>query len=165
MAETNVQTGNEDGTLGGTQYIVVKLGNEQYGVNIRYVDNIVRMQRVTRVPKAQAYYMGVINLRGEVVPVMSVRKRFQLEPDEFSPATRIIIVKLENQGMVGVLVDEVKEIVTLDEEHTERPSFKETDGLTDYLYGVGKHGENLISLLDIVEVIVEKKEDKRGEGI
>ena len=58
------------------QYIVVKLGDEQYGIDISYVDNIVRMQRITRVPKSQHYYVGVINLRGEVVPIMSLRKRF-----------------------------------------------------------------------------------------
>jgi purine-binding chemotaxis protein CheW len=143
----------------GKRYIVVKLGNEQYGIDIQYVDNIVRMQRITRVPKAQSYYNGVINLRGEVVPVMSIRNRFGLELDEFTHMTRIIIVKIENQGMVGVLVDEVKEIVTLDESNTERPNFKNKDELTNYLYGIGKHKDGLISLLDIVEVITEKKDE------
>ena len=55
------------------QYIVVKLGNEQYGIDIGYIDNIVRMQMITRVPKAQPYFKGVINLRGEIIPVMSIR--------------------------------------------------------------------------------------------
>ena len=58
------------------QFIVVKIDNEQYGIDIGYVDNIVRMQRITRVPKAQSYFEGVINLRGEVIPVMSMRKKF-----------------------------------------------------------------------------------------
>lgn len=58
------------------QYIVVKIGNEQYGIDISYVDNIVRMQKITRVPKAQSYFKGVINLRGEVVPVMSLRTKW-----------------------------------------------------------------------------------------
>ena len=65
------------------QYIVVKLGSEQYGIDIQYVDNIVRMQRVTRVPKAQPYFKGVINIRGEVIPVMSLRLKFGLEPVDF----------------------------------------------------------------------------------
>ena len=69
--------------LEAKQYIVVKLGNEQYGIDIQYVDNIVRMQRVTRVPKAQSYFRGVINIRGEIIPVMSLRLKFGLEPDEF----------------------------------------------------------------------------------
>ena len=96
------------------QYIVVKLGNEQYGVDISYVDNIVRMSRITRVPKSQPYYVGVINLRGEVVPIMSLRKRFGLEPDEYSNATRIIIIRLEDQSIIGFLVDEVREVVNID---------------------------------------------------
>ena len=82
------------------QYIVVKLGGEQYGIDIRYVDNIVRMQRITRVPKSQPYYVGVINLRGEVVPIMSLRRRFGLENDEYKSATRIIIIRMEDQSMV-----------------------------------------------------------------
>ena len=66
----------------GIQYIVVRIGSEQYGIDIRYVDNIVRNQRITRVPKAQPYFKGVINLRGEIIPVMSLRLKFGLEPDE-----------------------------------------------------------------------------------
>lgn len=64
------------------QYIVVKLDKEQYGINIKYIDNIVRMQRITRVPKAQPYFKGVINLRGEIIPVMSLRLKFGLEADK-----------------------------------------------------------------------------------
>ena len=62
------------------QYICIKLGDEQYGIDIGYVDNIVRMQKITRVPKAQKYFKGVINIRGEIVPVMSLRLKFDLEP-------------------------------------------------------------------------------------
>ena len=80
------------------QYIVIKLGSEQYGVNINYIDNIVRMQRITRVPKAQSYFKGVINLRGEIVPVMSLRLKFGLPADEITDKTRIIIIKLEQIG-------------------------------------------------------------------
>ena len=98
------------------QYIVVKLGSEQYGIDIQYVDNIVRMQRVTRVPKAQHYFKGVINIRGEIIPVMSLRLKFGLEPDEFKNATRILIIKIEPQAAIGMIVDEVKEVITLDEE-------------------------------------------------
>ena len=66
---------NEEAVSTTIQYIVVKIGNEQYGINIKYIDNIVRKQDITRVPKTQHYYKGVINLRGEIIPVMSVRDR------------------------------------------------------------------------------------------
>ena len=90
------------------QYIVVNIGSERYGIDITYIDNIVRMQKITRVPKAQDYFKGVINLRGEVVPVMSLRRRMDLDDDEFTDASRIIILKLDGGGLMGVIVDEVK---------------------------------------------------------
>ena len=93
------------------QYIVVKLGNEKYGIDISCVDNIVRMQHMTRVPKSQSYYVGVINLRGEVVPIMSLRRRFGLEDDVCQSATRIIIIRMQDQSLIGVIVDEVQEVV------------------------------------------------------
>ncbi len=98
------------------QYIVVNLGIEQYGIDIKYVDNIVRMQKITRVPKAQKIFKGVINLRGEIIPVMSIRTKFGLENDIYTDKTRIIILKPEQQEAIGILVDSVKEVVSLDEE-------------------------------------------------
>lgn len=141
----------------GKQYICVKLGDEQYGIDIQYVDNIVRMQKITRVPKAQHYFKGVINLRGEIVPVMSLRLKFDLEPDNYTNTTRIIIIKLEQQASIGVIVDEVKEVVTLEEDCIDKPTYNSNDTKAMYISGVGKHGEELISLLNIVDVIVEKE--------
>ena len=77
-----------------TQFIVVKFEHEQYGINIQNVQNIVRMLNITRVPNAPAYFKGVINLRGEIIPVMSVRKKFDLADDVYTNSTRIIIVKV-----------------------------------------------------------------------
>lgn len=144
------------------QYIVVKLGNEQYGIDIQYVDNIVRMQRITRVPKAQEYFKGVINLRGEIVPVMSLRTKFELEADEFTPKTRILILKIEPQAAVGVIVDEVREVVNLDEDSIEKVSYDSSDEKMYYLSGIGKHSDNLISLLNIANVIIEKEKEKEA---
>ena len=135
------------------QYIVVKIGNEQYGIDISYIDTIVRMQKITRVPKAQRHFKGVINLRGEIVPVMSIRLKMKLADDEFTNASRIIILKLEEKGMLGVIVDEVKEVVTLSSDEVEKSS-----GKGSFINGVGKHGEELISLFDI-NAIVEEKEN------
>lgn len=139
------------------QYIVVKIGNEQYGIDIQYIDNIVRMQRITRVPKAQHYFKGVINLRGEIIPVMSLRLRFDLEEDEYTNSTRIIILKLEPQYAVGVIVDEVKEVITLDESMIEKINHGVGDENSVYLTGVGKHEDNLVSILNIAGVIIDKE--------
>lgn len=141
------------------QYIVVKIGSEQYGINIKYVDNIVRMQTITRVPKSQPYFVGVINLRGEIVPVMSLRRKFGIEDAEPTGATRIIILKPEPQATVGFIVDSVREVVTLDEDMVEKNNVNENavDGQS-YIGAVGKNGDELISLLNIHTVIQDKEQ-------
>lgn len=138
------------------QYIVVNIGNEQYGINIKYIDNIVRAQRITRVPKAQSYYKGVINLRGEIIPVMSIRIKLGLEEVEFTDKTRIIIVKVENAS-IGIIVDQVKEVVTLDEDSIENIAPDVNDEFSSYINAIGKNKGELITLLDIVGVIVERE--------
>lgn len=139
------------------QYIVVKIGNEQYGIDIRYVDNIVRMQSITRVPKAQNYFKGVINLRGVIIPVMSIRLKMGLEDDKFDNSSRIIILKLEQNALIGIIVDEVKEVVTLENSDIEKTAYDAKDGRITYINGIGKHEGELISLLDILNVISEKE--------
>ncbi len=140
------------------QYIVVKIGSEQYGIDISYVDNIVRMQKITRVPKAQTYFKGIINLRGEIVPVMSVRKRMGLEDDVFTNASRIIILKIEQQGSLGIVVDEVKEVVTLGADQIDKVSYNKKMDQDTFINGIGKNGEELISLFNINSIIGEEFE-------
>lgn len=144
-------------SLESKQYIVVKIGNEQYGIDIQYIDNIVRMQRITRVPKAQPYFKGVINLRGEIIPVMSLRLRFNLDADEYTNSTRIIILKIEPQYAVGIIVDEVKEVITLDESMIEKVNHSMEDENSGYVTGVGKHEDNLVSILNIAGVVMDKE--------
>ena len=140
------------------QFIVVNLGNEQYGIDIQYVDNIVRMQKITRVPKAQDYFNGIINLRGEIIPVMSLRLKFDLEKDVFTPKTRMLILKIEQAAKVGIIVDEVKEVVTLEVDTIEKNNYDNTtDEKGTYLTGIGKHNDTLISILNIASVIIEKE--------
>ena len=140
-----------------TQFIVVKFGEEQYGIDIKYVDNIVRMQHITRVPKVSNYIKGVINLRGEVVPVMSVRLKMDLADDVETKATRIIILKLEQHCNIGILVDEVKEVVNLEENQIERVSYETKDDKSNFIYGIGKYDGGLISLLDLNSVTLDKE--------
>ena len=141
------------------QYIVIRLGHEQYGIDIRYIDNIVRMQHITRVPKMASYLRGVINLRGEVIPIMSMRLKMGLPADEETKATRIIIVKLEQFGTIGMIVDEVKEVVTLSEDAIDKPTSADSagDSRIQYLSGIGKQADGLISLLNIANVVNDKE--------
>lgn len=139
------------------QYIVIQLGEEQYGINISVVENISRMVHVTRVPKVAPYLKGVINLRGEVIPVMSLRLKMGLPIDEYTKATRIIILKLEQHGTIGIIVDEVKEVVTLNEEQIEKVSSETSGEKSNFVSSVGKCETGLISLLDLNVVASEKE--------
>ena len=130
-----------------TQYIVIHIGDEQYGIDIKYVENIVRMQSITRVPNVQEYFRGVINLRGKVVPVMSLRRKLELDDDVITNNTRIIII--------GVIVDEVKEVVTLENGSVDSVSRSSKKEENSYINGIGKTGDTLISLLDLNMVISE----------
>ena len=137
------------------QFIVIRMGEEQYGIDIRYVDNIVRMQNITRVPKVPAYLKGVINLRGEVIPVVSLRLKMGLPADEYTKNTRIIILKTENSGNLGIIVDEVREVVTLGEESIEKMTHEPKDNKTTFVNGIGKNGGELISLIDRNAITLE----------
>ena len=150
MADHSIEVRDKD----TKQYIVVQIGSEKYGIDIRYVENIVRMQKITRVPKAQVFFKGVINLRGDVVPVMSIRIKMGLEDDVFTNKSRIIILKIEEKGVIGIIVDEVKEVVTLQMDEVAKASNKYGKDL--FINGIGKNGDELISLLEINSIIEEK---------
>lgn len=153
MADLNMNNENEDTAL-RKQFVIVNIKNEQYGIDISFIDNIVKMQKITRVPKAQSYFKGVINLRGEIIPIMSIRRKFGFEDDEITDNTRIIILKPEQQESIGIIVDLVKEVVTLNADEIEQifqDNSKEES--PRYVYGIGKHDDSLISLLNIHGVI------------
>ena len=152
-----VKAGKEGKTeLESFQYIVIRLGEEQYGIDIRYVENIVRMQNITRVPKVPAYLKGVINLRGEVIPVVSIRLKMGLSESEYTRTTRIIILKTENSGNLGIVVDEVREVVTLREDSIDRVNREGRDGGASFINGIGKHGDELISLLALNSITLDE---------
>lgn len=149
------EAGKKD--LGETiQFIVVRLGEEQYGINIRYIDNIVKMQHITRVPKMPPYLKGVINMRGEVIPVISMRLKMGLEADELTKATRILVVRLEEEGNVGFIVDEVREVVTLFEADIERIARDNIAEKGNLINAVGKHNGELISIFDLSAISLEE---------
>lgn len=154
--ELNLPVNSEIKEEGETaQYIVLRLGEEQYGIDIRNIDNIVRMQKITRIPKMPPYLKGVINLRGEVIPVVSMRLKMGLAQDEITKQTRIIVLKLEQEGNVGFLVDEVKEVVTLSSGEIEKLTYESKEEKTGLISAVGKHNGELISLFDLNMISLE----------
>lgn len=165
MEEQRLKTENADKladknnmeNLDATQFIVTKIGNEQYGIDIQYVNNIVRMQKITRVPKAPHYYKGVINLRGEIIPVMSLRLKFGLEEIELTKDARIIILKTDKQNSVGIIVDAVSEVVVLNDADTEKATLDSNDSRMQYIAMVGKYEDSLISIINAAGLISEKE--------
>ena len=138
------------------QYIKVEMGEELFGIDISYVDNIVRVQKITRVPNVAPYIKGVINLRGEIIPIMSLSLKMGLEESEETKATRIIIIKMEQYGKIGLIVDSVKEVVALEEEQVEKIKYDSKDDTVHYVMAVGKFEDSLISLLDLNVVTMDK---------
>jgi purine-binding chemotaxis protein CheW len=136
------------------QYIEVRLDEDLYGIELKYIDNIIVMQSITRVPKAQSYFLGVINRRGDIVPVMSLKKKLGLEDNDVTSTTRIIIVKPDlSSAPVGIIVDEVNEVIDLDDDDVEKMNYDENDSKAAYSAGIGKQGNNLINILNIPEII------------
>lgn len=137
------------------QYIVIRLGDEQYGIDIRSIETITRMQHITRVPKMPAYLKGVINLRGIVIPVLSMRLRMNLDEDVITKSTRIIVVNLEQEGNVGFIVDDVKEVVSLNVDDIDKIADNSKEGKANLINAVGKHNGELISLCDLNAISLE----------
>ena len=138
------------------QYIKVEMGEELFGIDISYVDNIVRMQKITRVPNVAPYIKGVINLRGEIIPIMSLRLKMGLGESEDTKATRIIIIKMDQYGKIGLIVDSVKEVIALEEEQVEKIKYDSKDDTVHYVMAVGKLENSLVSLLDLNVVTMDK---------
>ncbi len=138
------------------QFVIFKLGDEEYGVNILQVKTIERLMEITRVPKAPDFVEGVINLRGEVVPVIDLRKRFELPERTNTDNTRIIIVSIEDIT-VGMIVDSATEVLQISEESIDpAPSIIGSID-SDYIDGVGKIDGRLLILLNLKKVLKSEK--------
>ncbi|HHW72517.1 MAG TPA: purine-binding chemotaxis protein CheW [Firmicutes bacterium] len=134
------------------QLVVFRLHNEEFGVEITDVREIVKPRHITRLPHVADYIEGVTNLRGEVIPVICLRKRFGLEPKEETQDTRIIMLEINN-SMVGFIVDAVTETLRLPEDAIEPPPSSIAGLRADYLAGVGKVDDRLLILLDVDQIL------------
>ncbi len=139
------------------QLVSFKLGDEEFGVDIMQVQEIIRMQNITSVPNAPDFVEGVINLRGRVIPIIDLRKRFGLEQKDHDKATRIIVVKVD-EITVGLVVDEVSEVLRIPKETVEPPPPIVAGVESEYISGVGKLEDRLLILLDLSKTL--SKEEK-----
>ncbi len=143
--------------LAEQQLVVFDLGTESYGVDIGTVREINRIQTITKLPNTPEYVEGVINLRGTVIPVVDLRSRFGLERLEHTKDTRIVVVDIDGQN-IGVIVDAVTEVLYIPSESIEPPTAMIASADSDYLVGIVKLEERLISLLLLDRLFAGTKE-------
>jgi purine-binding chemotaxis protein CheW len=143
------------------KYTCFLLSHEEYGIDIQQVQEILRPVEITEVPNTPVFILGVINLRGNIVPIIDLRKQFDLPAMEQTEHTRIIILDIESI-QVGVMVDRVSEVLDIYLDHIEPPPPSVAGIKAEYLTGVGRMPESLVILLDI-EKIVETAEQRISE--
>jgi purine-binding chemotaxis protein CheW len=138
------------------QLVVFTLAAESYAIDINMVKEIIQMQPITRVPGTPASVEGVINLRGSVIPIVDLRKRFQLNSIERSKETRIVVVSCKGSE-VGVIVDSVAEVLRIPVDSIEPASSVFTDEHLEHLMGIVKLANRLVILLDMDQVLSKQE--------
>lgn len=142
-------------TLAG-KYLTFRLGNEDYGLQILKVQEIIGIMNVTRVPRMPTFVRGIINLRGKLIPVVDMREKFAMARQEDTLKTCIIVVQVAMAGAritMGVIVDNVSEVINVFEQQIEPPPTFGTDIETAFMLAMGKVGQKVVILLDIDRVL------------
>ncbi len=134
------------------QFIVFSLGDERFGIDSLKITTIDRMKTITRVPKTPTYIKGVINLRGDIIPVMDLRARFNLPAVEETEETRIIILKLEEVS-IGVIVDQVQQTIQLSGDDIENTTSLINSAAAEYIFGIGKVGGEIVTLINFEKLV------------
>jgi purine-binding chemotaxis protein CheW len=149
------------------QLISFRVGDEEYGLDILRVKEVIRLRGITRLPRAPSFVKGIINLRGDVIPIIDLRDKFGLEHRDYTEMTRVIVVDLEGK-LVGMVVDSASQVVRIPSDQIDPPP-PIVGGLSaEFVKGVGKHGDRLVILLDIdriltMEEIVQLREMDNGQ--
>ena len=140
--------------LSGTlvQVVSFQLGSEEYGVDISQVQEIIRMVEITHVPRAPHFMEGVINLRGQLIPIIDLRTRFGMQRIDATKSTRIVVTEIGTKR-VGIVVDAVSEVLNIPIENVEDAPEMIAGVGTEYIQGVGKIDDRLIIMLDLTMVI------------
>jgi purine-binding chemotaxis protein CheW len=140
------------------QLVTFHIGDEEFGVEILKVQEIIRMIGITRVPKAPAFVEGVINLRGKVIPIIDLRKRFGMAAQEYDKHTRIIVINIKNV-IVGFVVDSVSEVLRIPSSTVEPPPAIISGIEAEYISGVGKLADRLLILLDLDRLLKQSEQN------
>ncbi|HVN49371.1 MAG TPA: chemotaxis protein CheW [Bacteroidota bacterium] len=141
------------------QLVSFKIGDEEFGVDILKVQEIIRMLEITQVPNTPPYVDGVINLRGKVIPIVDLRSRFGMERRDHDRNSRIVVVEL-NGKIIGFVVDSVNEVLRIPKNVTEPPPALVADIDTKYIKAVGKLDDRLLILLDLEMLLLDDLHDQ-----
>lgn len=145
----------EDDTI-ADMYLTFDLGDEDYGIGIMYVTEIVGMQNITEVPDMPDFVKGVVNLRGQVIPVVDVRLRFKMPARDYDERTCIIVLSIRDV-QIGLVVDTVNEVLTIDDSQISPPPKVATANSARYIKGMGKVGDDVKILLDGEKLLFEEE--------
>ena len=138
------------------RFLTFHLGKESYGIEIQYVTEIIVMQEITKVPDLPEFIIGVVNLRGNVISIMDMRRRFHLESRDYDDRTCIIVVDISDIA-VGLLVDTVNEVLNIPEEQVDPPPKTHSGIKSNYFMGMGKVENQVKILLDIEKILHEEE--------
>lgn len=142
----------EEDTLKG-RFLTFSLGNESYGIEIRYVTEIIGIQPITEVPELPDYVKGIINLRGKIIPVMDVRLRFKKKFREYNDRTCIIVIDIQSIS-IGLIVDSVSEVITIPDHEIVAPPDVSREG-SRFISGIGKVSNEVKLILDCDKLLNE----------
>lgn len=145
-----------------SQLVVFKLDKEEYGVEIMQVQEISPYQKPTKVPNAPSFVDGIINLRGEVIPIVSLKRRFNIPESEITEMTRMIVVN-NGSRRTGFVVDDASEVLTIPEEDIEEAPPMIVGADRRYIKGVGKIDSRILIVLDLHKLFTEEEEGQLGE--
>jgi purine-binding chemotaxis protein CheW len=146
------------------RYLTFVIGRESYGIEVRYVTEITGIQSITEVPELPEYINGIINLRGQIIPVMDVRVRFKKERKEYTDRTCIIIVNIDHM-QIGLIVDRVSEVITIPEEDIVEPPQGNIGAGCRYIKKIGKVGNDVNLLLDCKKLLTEEGLEEIHEAL
>ena len=135
-----------DGTLDG-RFLTFQVGKETFGIEIRYVVEIVGLQPVTEMPEMPEYIIGIIDLRGKIVPVMDVRLRFKMSAKDYDDRTSIIIIEM-NGTTIGLVIDNVAEVVRIDDDQILKMPEMGSEDNCGYVKNIGRIDDQIVLLID-----------------
>lgn len=144
------------------KFLTFSIGEEVYGIEIRYVIEIIKIQPITKVPQLPDHIKGIINLRGKIIPVMDVRLKFKKEEKEYNDRTCIIVIDFMDISL-GLIVDNVAEVINISEEDIVPPPNSKTGFTNKYIKGIGKVEEKVILILNCNTLLEDEEIDSVSE--